>query len=126
MIAIWRFMMLKSQADDQLSARIQAELDNRTFEERNQAERVELLKKFDSLDHETKDAFACLRRLRRTYLHYMVGHDNDPDADARTSLKYASKLVTKTLNVQWDGEGRIIFSPMVMRFIRTLLTPDDD
>lgn len=123
MVALWRFRMLAGTAKiEGLDEDVQDAFKGDGFDRLGQERRVTVLKKIDSLDEATVQAFGELRSLRRRYLHFMIEQNPNADRDARNALTWANILVAKTLDVKFN-EGRIVLPDSVRRFIHEMLQP---
>lgn len=122
MVAIWRFRMqseiLKPEDVDE---DVREALQGDAFDRMGQEGRVKVLRKVESLDELTVQAFGELRGVRRRYLHFMLDEKLNPDKDARMALKWANVLIVKTLNVKGDSEGRLVLPDNVRRFIKDII-----
>ena len=118
MVAIWRFQMLRPGIDSRLQEdSLNKIMKNRSFDELGQERRVDVLKRVDQLDDETKQAFGELRSVRRQYLHFMVDDPRNVDDDAKRALRHANTLVAKTLDAS-VRDGMLLFPPKVMSYIK--------
>ena len=126
MVALWRFRMLEPKLDGRpLDDDLQKLLMGRKFDKLVQEQRVRVLKAIDTIDEEMVQAFGELRSLRNQYMHFMVDSQRDVNKDACTAVQYASTLIAKTLNITFH-DGKVMFSPRVMRFINEILKAEID
>ncbi len=126
MVALWRFRMLQPNVDGkQLDDGVQRQLFGRPFDELRQYQRVNILKVTDTLDEAVVQAFQRLRQIRNRYLHNMIEPSHDTDEDASEAIQHATTLVAKTLDISFS-DGRIVFPPKVMAYIKDILQIEGD
>ena len=120
MVALWRLRMLAGVVNiEELDEDVRDAFKEGEFDRLGQERRVKVLKKIDSLDDATVQAFGELRSVRRRYLHFMIEKNPNADRDARNALAWANVLVAKTLDLKFD-EGRIVLPETVRRFIQEM------
>jgi hypothetical protein len=122
MVALWRFrMQAEILTPEEVDEEIREALQGDAFDRMGQESRVKILRKLESLDELTVQAFGELRGIRRRYLHFMLDDKLNPDKDARMALKWANALIVKTLDLKSDSEGRLVLPDNVRRFIKDII-----
>ena len=114
-ILLWEISKASLQ-QAQLDEAAQKALFGNTFERLGQERRVQVLRAFDLVDDQTKQAFDRLRSIRKRYLHFFSHEHTNVVGDSRQAYADALGIVEVVLGQSLQN-GAISLRPDLMAYL---------
>lgn len=111
---LWEISGGASRVDEDIRRILRAE----SFEEADQARRVDALKHAGVIDSAIKAEFSAIRTARKQHLHYLSTPNDRLDIDARKAFVATEKVMAFVLGFGVPNPGQLAFRPELMAYLK--------